>query len=327
MNEYNSDMTPNEQNEEVGVSGRTGELRLTDIGAVKSLMARHGVDFKKSLGQNFLIAEAVPRRIAESVAEMIADAPSDAPINGVLEVGPGIGPLTVELCRRVAKVEAIELDRTLIPVLGETLAPYDNVNVTNADFMEVELEKFVAEKFDSSYAVAANLPYYITTPVIMKLLESETPPKFVTVMVQREVARRLCALPGSADYGAVTAAVSWFGKAKKLIDVPSGCFMPRPKVDSAVIVIKKHDKPIAELKDGAPLSKVIRGAFAQRRKTLSNSMSSVFGNMSRDELNAAIERAGAAMERAGIKDAKISPNVRGETLSVVQLAAIANELV
>jgi len=315
MNEYNSDMSQSENLNTVETATPGGELRLTDIGSVRSLMARHGVDFKKSLGQNFLIAESVPRRIAESVAGMIADAPSDAPINGVLEVGPGIGPLTVELCRRVAKVEAIELDRTLIPVLGETLAPFDNVNVTNADFMEVELEKFAAEKFDSSYAVAANLPYYITTPVIMKLLESETPPQFVTVMVQREVARRLCALPGTAEYGAVTAAVAWYGKAKKLIDVPSGCFMPRPKVDSAVIVIKKHDSPVAELKEGAPLSKVIRGAFAQRRKTLSNSMASVFGNMSRDDLNSAIERAG------------ISPNVRGETLSVVQLAAIANELV
>ena len=220
-----------------------------------------------------------------------------------------------KLCRRCAKVEAVELDRTLIPVLGETLAPYDNVNVTNADFMEVDLEAFTAEKFDSHYAVAANLPYYITTPVIMKLLESPTPPEFVTVMVQKEVARRLCALPGSAEYGAVTAAVAWFGTAKKLIDVPAGCFMPRPKVDSAVIMIKRHDKPIADLKENAPLSKVIRGAFAQRRKTLSNSMSSVFSNISRDELNAAITRAG------------IDPQTRGETLSVVQLAAIANELV
>ena len=290
------------------------ELRLTDIGAVRTLMARHGVDFKKSLGQNFLISEAIPRRIAESVADEIANASPDNPINGVLEVGPGIGPLTVELCRRVAKVEAVELDRTLIPVLGETLAPYDNVNVTNADFMEVNLEEFTAEKFDSHYAVAANLPYYITTPVIMKLLESPTPPEFVTVMVQKEVARRLCALPGTAEYGAVTAAVAWFGTAKKLIDVPAGCFMPRPKVDSAVIMIKRHDKPIADLKENAPLSKVIRGAFAQRRKTLSNSMSSVFSNISRDELNSAISAAG------------IDPQTRGETLSVVQLAAIANEL-
>jgi len=290
------------------------ELRLTDIGAVRTLMARHGVDFKKSLGQNFLISEAIPRRIAESVADEIANASPDNPINGVLEVGPGIGPLTVELCRRVAKVEAVELDRTLIPVLGETLAPYDNVNVTNADFMEVNLEEFTAEKFDSHYAVAANLPYYITTPVIMKLLESPTPPEFVTVMVQKEVARRLCALPGTAEYGAVTAAVAWFGTAKKLIDVPAGCFMPRPKVDSAVIMIKRHDKPISDLKENAPLSKVIRGAFAQRRKTLSNSMSSVFSNISRDELNSAISAAG------------IDPQTRGETLSVVQLAAIANEL-
>ena len=295
-------------------NNNTAELRLTDIGAVRSLMARHGVDFKKSLGQNFLISEAIPRRIAESVADEIEKAPADRPINGVLEVGPGIGPLTVELCRRCAKVEAVELDRTLIPVLGETLAPYDNVNVTNADFMEVDLEAFTAEKFDSHYAVAANLPYYITTPVIMKLLESPTPPEFVTVMVQKEVARRLCALPGTAEYGAVTAAVAWFGTAKKLIDVPAGCFMPRPKVDSAVIMIKRHDKPIADLKENAPLSKVIRGAFAQRRKTLSNSMSSVFSNISRDELNSAISAAG------------IDPQTRGETLSVVQLAAIANEL-
>ena len=295
-------------------NNNTAELRLTDIGAVRSLMARHGVDFKKSLGQNFLISEAIPRRIAESVADEIEKAAADRPINGVLEVGPGIGPLTVELCRRCAKVEAVELDRTLIPVLGETLAPYDNVNVTNADFMEVDVEAFTAEKFDSHYAVAANLPYYITTPVIMKLLESPTPPEFVTVMVQKEVARRLCALPGTAEYGAVTAAVAWFGTAKKLIDVPAGCFMPRPKVDSAVIMIKRHDKPIADLKENAPLSKVIRGAFAQRRKTLSNSMSSVFAGISRDELNSAISAAG------------IDPQTRGETLSVVQLAAIANEL-
>lgn len=297
------------------LNNTASELQLTDIGAVRSLMARHGVDFKKSLGQNFLISESVPRRIAESVAENIANAPADRVINGVLEVGPGIGPLTVELCRRVAKVEAIELDRTLIPVLGETLAPYDNVNVTNADFMEVDLEAFAAEKFDSHYAVAANLPYYITTPVIMKLLESPTPPEFVTVMVQKEVARRLCAQPGTAEYGAVTAAVAWYGKAKKLIDVPAGCFMPKPRVDSAVIMLSRHEKPIAELKENAPLTKVIRGAFALRRKTLSNSMASVFQHISRDELNAAITRAG------------IDPQTRGETLSIIQLAAIANELI
>jgi len=293
-------------------------LQLTDIGAVRSLMERHGVDFKKSLGQNFLISEAVPRRIAESVADEIsALGEIGIGLSGVLEVGPGIGPLTVELCRRVSLVRAVELDRTLIPVLNETLAEFDNVTVTNADFMEVDLPQFVNEHFSETgrYAVAANLPYYITTPVIMKLLESEVPPEFVTVMVQREVARRLCAKPGDAEYGAVTAAVAWYGSAKRIIDVPAGCFMPKPKVDSAVIMIKKHRTPPAFLKDGAPLSKVIRGAFAQRRKTLSNSMASVFSNITRDELNAAIERAG------------VKPTARGETLGIAEFAAIANELI
>ncbi len=289
------------------------EIRLTDIGQVRSLMMRHGVDFKKSLGQNFLISEAIPRRIAEAVEAAIAEE-TENPIGGVLEIGPGIGPLTVELCRRVSKVEAIELDTTLIPVLGETLANYSNVNVTNADFMQVDLESFVEEKFGGKYAVAANLPYYITTPVIMRLLESETPPEFVTVMVQREVARRLCALPSTEEYGAITASVAWYGAAKRIIDVPAGCFMPKPRVDSSVVMIRRHKTPPAQLADGAPLEKVIRGAFAQRRKTLANSLSSVFGNVSRDELNGAIERAG------------LSPTVRGEALSIVQLVALANEL-
>lgn len=278
--------------------------RLTDISAVRELMSRHGVDFKKSLGQNFLIAESVPRRIAAYVEG-----------ERVLEIGPGIGTLTAELCRVCPQVEAVELDRALMPVLEETLAGFDCVRVTNADFMKLDHEEFAAARFGGQpYSVAANLPYYITSPVLMKLMESGTPPGKIVVMVQKEVAARLSARPGTAEYGAVTAAVAWFGSVKRCFDVPAGCFMPRPRVDSAVIEITRFASPPASLSEGADLRRVIRGAFAQRRKTLLNSLASVYPEFTRPALEAAVRAAG------------LDPAVRGETLGIPELAALANRL-
>lgn len=268
-------------------------------------MEEHGIAFQKQFGQNFLINPAIPARIAVEAGDY------------VLEIGPGIGTLTRELCARAKKVAAVEIDRGLIPVLAQTLADFGNVTVTNADVMKLDLRGFIREQFGGErITVCANLPYYITTPVIMLLLESGAPVDRITVMVQKEVAQRLAALPGTAMYGAVTAAVSWYGSVKKLFDVPAGNFIPRPKVDSSVIQIDTAAgvRRSVSVKDEKLLFRTLSAAFAMRRKTLLNALSSDFSHIPKEKIANAIDECGFEL------------TVRGERLSISDFARISDKL-
>ena len=277
--------------------------RLTDISVIRDILSRHGFTFSKALGQNFLINPSVCPRMAESAVE--------GEHTGVLEIGPGIGVLTRELLERAEKVVAVELDRRLLPVLDETLAEYDNLRVVNADVLELDLNKLIAGEFDGmDVAVCANLPYYITSPVIMKLLEDHLPVRTITVMVQKEAAVRLCAEPGTRDSSAITAAVRYYCTPELLFHVSSGSFMPAPRVDSAVIQLRLHE-PQVHPKDEKTFFKVIKGAFAQRRKTVLNSLSS---SLSLDK---------TAM-RAILESAGVDATARAERLTLGDFAAIAD---
>ena len=275
---------------------------LTNIGVIKELLEKYGFTFSKGLGQNFLINREVPYRIAASVEN--ADT--------VLEIGPGIGCLTKELCEVSDRVIAIELDRGLIPVLGETLGDYDNVTVINDDVLKVDLHALLADK--GRVAVCANLPYYITTPILMYLIEGELNLSSITVMVQNEVAQRLASKPGSAEYGAVTVAVAAYGTVKKILHVPAGNFYPAPKVDSAVIQIVPHETPLCTPKSAENFRGVVRAAFAQRRKKLSNAISSAYPALPKEKIASAIEALG------------LSPDVRGERLSCKEFSDLSDLL-
>ena len=234
------------------------EQNLTDIGTVKALLARHGFHFSKKLGQNFLINPSVCPRMAEACG---ADAGT-----GVLEIGPGIGVLTRELARRAARVTAIELDERLLPVLEETLGGYPHAHILHGDAMKLDLRRVVAEEFPGlRVAVCANLPYYITSPILMKLLESRLPVENITVMVQKEAAQRLCALPGTRECGAVTFAVQYYAEPEVLFPVSRGSFLPAPNVDSAVIRLKVRREPPCRVEDEEWLFRLVRAAFGQNR--------------------------------------------------------------
>lgn len=277
--------------------------RLTDISVIRDILSRHGFTFSKALGQNFLINPSVCPRMAESAVE--------GEHRGVLEIGPGIGVLTRELLERAEKVVAVELDRRLLPVLDETLGSYDNLKVVNADVLELDLNRLITEEFDGmDVAVCANLPYYITSPVIMKLLEDHLPVSTITVMVQKEAAVRLCAEPGTRDSSAITAAVCYYCTPELLFHVSSGSFMPAPRVDSAVIRLRLHE-PQVHPKDEKTFFKVIKGAFAQRRKTVLNSLSS---SLSLDK----------TAVRAILESAGVDPTARAERLTLGDFAAIAD---
>ncbi|MBQ2774908.1 MAG: 16S rRNA (adenine(1518)-N(6)/adenine(1519)-N(6))-dimethyltransferase RsmA [Clostridia bacterium] len=279
---------------------------LSDISVIKKILGEHGFTFSKSLGQNFLINPSVCPRMAEACGANEE--------TGVLEIGAGIGVLTAELAKRAKKVVSVELDTRLIPVLAQTLEEFDNVEVLNADILKVDLNKLIEEYFSGMHVVVcANLPYYITSPVIMALLESRIPVDAVTVMVQKEAAARLCAPVGSRDAGAVTAAVNYYAKAQKLFDVSAGSFMPAPKVDSSVIRLNIRPEPPVEVSDEKFFFKVIKAAFGQRRKTASNSLSSGLG-MSKDKVNDAIA------------DAGFEPTVRAESLDMQGLAQLSESL-
>lgn len=279
--------------------------KLSDIGTIKDILKRHGFTFSKALGQNFLINPSVCPRMAE-----LSGAGEGV---GVIEVGPGIGVLTNELCKLADKVVAIELDKRLLPVLDETLAEYGNVKVINADVLELDLNKLIADEFPGmEVVICANLPYYITSPVIMKLLEDRLPVTAITVMVQKEAAQRICAPVGSRESGAVTVSVNYYAEPSLQFYVSAGSFMPAPKVDSAVIRLDIRENPPVEV-DEKMFFSVVKAAFSQRRKVISNSLSSGL-KMSKDEINGILERA------------QVPANARAEKLSLEDFAKIANEV-
>ncbi len=279
--------------------------RLTDIGYIRDLLARHGFHFSKKLGQNFLINPSVCPRMAEACGAN--------PDTGVLEIGPGIGVLTRELTARAGKVVAIELDDRLPPVLAETLAGQDNIEVVLGDCLKIDLHKLIHEKFgDRRVAVCANLPYYITSPILMNLLESRLPVTSITVMVQKEAAQRLCAQVGTREAGAVTLAVHYYAEAEMLFNVSRGSFLPAPNVDSAVIRLTVRETPPCAVRDEKVLFRLIRAGFSQRRKTLLNSLASA--GYGKEALAAALQTA------------DVTATARAEQLTLDQFAAIANAL-
>ena len=279
-------------------------MDLCNINEIKALLARHGFHFSKAKGQNFLTQSWVPQNI---VLESGVDETC-----GVLEVGPGIGPLTQQLCRYAKKVVAVELDRTLQPILAETMAGNENLEIIFGDILKTDISALVQEEFAGLRPMAcANLPYYITSPIIMLLLESRLPFTSLTVMVQKEAADRLCAAPGTRECGAVSLAVQYYARAEKLFGVSRGSFMPAPNVDSAVIRLTVHGQPPVACRDEALLFRVIRTAFGQRRKTLANALAGVYTK----------EKAAAAMEAAGL-----SASARAEQLTLEQFACLADQL-
>ena len=282
-------------------------MALSDIGTIKSILSKHGFTFSKEMGQNFLINPSVCPRMAESSIK------NDN--TGVLEIGPGIGVLTCELAKRAKKVVCIELDKRLIPVLDETLSEFDNVTVINADVLKTNLHKVIEDNFSGmDVVVCANLPYYITSPIIMSLLESRLPIQSITVMVQREAADRLCASVGERKAGAVTVAVNYYSDAKKLFDVSRGSFMPAPNVDSAVIQLEIRKEQTARVSDESKFFKIVRAAFQQRRKTISNSISAVLGIKKADVTS--------ALKACGIKE-----TARAEELTMEELFALSENIV
>lgn len=280
---------------------------LTDIGHIKDLLSRHGFTFSKALGQNFLINPSVCPRMAEACA-----AGMEGPF-AVLEIGPGIGVLTRELARAAQKVVSIELDQRLLPVLEETLADCDNVEIVPGDVMKLDLAALIREKCGGlPVAVCANLPYYITSPILMLLLESRLPVETITVLVQKEAAQRLCARPGTRECGAVTLAVDYYSRADRLFQVSRGSFLPAPKVDSAVMQLHVRREPPCPVRDEKLLFRLIRAGFNQRRKTLVNSLAGA--GFSKETLQTALSETGLA------------PSARAEELTLAQFAALADRL-
>lgn len=277
-------------------------MNLADFDTLRKILKEEGFDFKKSLGQNFLIDPSVCPKMAEESSDNET---------GVIEIGPGAGVLTRELCDNAKKVVAIELDLRLRPVLARTLKDKDNIEVIFGDAMKLDLAELIKEKFADckKVSVCANLPYYITSPMVMYLLESRLPIDNITVMVQREAAERLCARVGTREAGAVTVAVSYYSETEILFDVPRDSFMPAPNVDSAVIRLKIRQNPPVEVGNEAGFFKFIKACFAQRRKTLVNTVSSS-GIADKNTLREVLE------------EMSISLTVRSEELSLEELAKI-----
>lgn len=294
-------------------------MNLCDVNVVKRIMAKHQTGTKKAFGQNFLINRQIPMSIAEESYSYHRYKVADG-MRAALEIGPGIGCLTNELCTCYDKVVAVEIDKTLIPILAETLSEHKNLTVINEDFLKLDLQEFLKEHFgDAPVSVCANLPYYITTPIIMKLLENargedgKSPLTSITVMVQKEVADRLCADEKHGDYGAISASIAYYGHALKLFDVSPDNFLPAPKVTSTVIRIELYDEPVYKTKSEKMLFRVIEGAFAQRRKTMLNSLSSSFSSIPKARIGEIIEELGYDI------------NIRGEKLSIEGFCALADK--
>jgi 16S rRNA (adenine1518-N6/adenine1519-N6)-dimethyltransferase len=279
---------------------------LSNIGTIKDILSRHGFSFSKALGQNFLVNPSVCPKIAE-----MGNAREGF---GIIEIGTGIGVLTHELAKRAEKVVAVEIDSRLIPILEETLAEHKNVKVINADIMKTDLLKIIEEEFEGlEVAVCANLPYYITSPIIMSLLEKRLPIKSITVMVQKEAADRLCAELGTREAGAVTVAVRYFSTPKMLFKVSRGSFMPPPNVDSCVIRLDINETTPVGVEDEEFFFKVARGAFSQRRKTLLNSLSASLG-IGKDIVLDAVKKSG------------LSETVRPEELKMEDFINVSKNL-
>jgi 16S rRNA (adenine1518-N6/adenine1519-N6)-dimethyltransferase len=281
---------------------------LGNSARTKEVLARYNMSAKKKFGQNFLIDGGVLEGIVEAAGVTAEDC--------VLEIGPGIGTLTQYLAEAAGRVVAVEIDKTLLPVLADTLSDYDNVTVINEDVLKVDIDRIIKEYNEGRpIKVVANLPYYITTPIIMKLFESGALIESITVMVQKEVADRMAAGPGNKDYGSLSLAVGFYAEANTVIDVPPSSFIPQPNVGSAVVKLTKYPEPKVKVKDSKYLFEIIRTSFNQRRKTLSNSLSNnpLLG-VSRDKVTAALVEMG------------IDERARGETLTLEQFAELSDIL-
>lgn len=276
--------------------------------ATKEIINKYSFAFQKKFGQNFLIDSNVLESIIRG-AEITKD-------DFVLEIGPGIGTMTQYLCEAARQVVAVEIDKMLIPILEDTLSEYDNVEVINQDVLKVDIKSLADEKNNGKpIKVVANLPYYITTPIIMGLFESGVPIDSITIMVQKEVADRMQTGPGSKDYGALSLAVQYYATAKVILNVSATCFMPRPNVDSAVIKLTRHKEPTVNVADEKLMFKIIRASFNQRRKTLQN------GLYNSSELRIPKEKTVAALEELGL-----TPTIRGEKLSLEEFAQLSDIL-
>lgn len=276
----------------------------------KAILERFQFTFKKSLGQNFIIDTNILRNMVK-----IAGA---SPTTGAIEIGPGIGALTEQLAKTCKKVMAFEIDQRLIPVLGETLAPYSNITIIHEDFLKADVHCYIQEHLSDcdTLILAANLPYYVTTPIIMKCLEEHLPVKRIVVMMQKEVGERISAKPGTKDYGSLSIAVQYYTNAEVAMIVPKTVFIPQPNVDSCVVLMEVLDKPRVEVKDEAFFFKIIKASFSQRRKTILNNLTSQLegGKEKKQEILASLEKV------------SIDPSRRGETLTIEEFAALANEL-
>ena len=282
-------------------------INVCDIQVMKPLLAEHGFHFSKAKGQNFLTQKWVPERIAE-------DAGVDRTA-GVLEIGPGIGPLTQQLCLRAGKVCAVELDKRLAPILKQTVGEFDNLEILWDDVLNFDIPSLVAEQFPGLRPMAcANLPYYITSPILTALLEAECFDS-VTVMVQKEVAQRIAAKPGAADYSAFTVFCQYYAEPEILFDVPAHCFMPQPKVTSAVIHLRIREEKPWDILDEAVFFRTVRASFAMRRKKLQNGLAAGFSELGK-------QGAGEVIAACGFDE-----NVRGETLSIDDFARLSNAIV
>jgi len=281
-------------------------MELYNIGTINDVLRRHNFTFSKALGQNFIVNPTVCPRIAE-----MGNAKEGF---GIIEIGAGIGVLTAELAKRADKVVCIEIDNRLLPILDETLAEFSNIKIINADVLKTDIAKLIQEEFEGlDVAICANLPYYITSPILMHLLESKLPVKSITVMVQKEAARRICAKPGTRDVGALSLAVRYYSEPRILFDVSRGSFMPSPDVDSSVIRLDVSPVPLVNVVDSDMFFKTVKGGFSQRRKTLVNSLSSYL-NIPKTNIIKILDVLG------------IQNTVRPEQLSIEQFALISDKL-
>ncbi|HDR7634805.1 MULTISPECIES: 16S rRNA (adenine(1518)-N(6)/adenine(1519)-N(6))-dimethyltransferase RsmA [Bacillus] len=277
----------------------------------KDIVEKYGFSFKKSLGQNFLIDTNVLNRIVDH-AEIGSE-------SGAIEIGPGIGALTEQLAKRAKKVVAFEIDQRLLPILDETLAPYSNVTVINKDVLKADVHEVFSEQFEEGQdvMVVANLPYYITTPILFKLLEEKLPVRGFVVMMQKEVGDRLAAKPGTKEYGSLSIAIQYYTEVETVMTVPRTVFVPQPNVDSAIIRLLKRPKPVVEVTNETFFFEVVRASFAQRRKTLMNNLSNNLNGFPKDK---------ELLDRI-LTEVGIDPKRRGETLSIEEFATLSNALI